>query len=503
MPSESPLSADLLDLKLLPAWVKETETKSYDHYTGEEGVMEGRRGKRPTSNRVGRGDAAQRPPSKADRPSHARRPTTGKGGRDSGKFGDRRGGEGRPPRHGKQDRHREDRQEAPRPIALDIGVRFLPRSPVLESVVAQIKSGSVSYSLFHLARLFLEKPERYEVRLTAKPEVPVFQLGENGAVGSDRQVLERDAFRLAQEEFYKVDITQGEPIKGNFTSVARDRLSGMLLGPTNYHSYQPRLRTLYEQRFSRRMSFPDYQRQIEIVNDPALVERWKEETQRITTYTTLREETPATFSSATEVERHFRATYLPDLVRTVTELTIGGVPSRRLADRAMHLAIEDAWASEFRSPSNMMQELAGEFREAGLHIFRHRRGMLFVSPVRVRAFVHDQAGVSPTVNAILEVVTATPRIGRKEMADKLIGDSAAEDAESRKLALASDLHWLIREGYVIEFNDGSLDLPRGKTKPQENAVVTESAAEKTPAPDGQPEEPAQPALSPEAEIGGG
>ena len=30
------------------------------------------------------------------------------------------------------------------------------------------------------------------------------------------------------------------------------------------------------------------------------------------------------------------------------------------------------------------------------------------------------------------------------------------------MTLATDLHWLIREGYVVEFNDGSLDLPRAK-----------------------------------------
>ena len=30
------------------------------------------------------------------------------------------------------------------------------------------------------------------------------------------------------------------------------------------------------------------------------------------------------------------------------------------------------------------------------------------------------------------------------------------------MALASDLHWLISEGHVIEFNDGALDLPRVK-----------------------------------------
>lgn len=476
MSSESPLSADLLDLKLLPAWVKEsTEAKRYEHYTGEEGMArEGRRRKRPTPNverrtfesrerrhddrKVGRDRRARRPVDRDHRPS---RPEAGE----------------KPDRH-RHDRHRENRpevhREAPPP---DITIRFLPRTPVFDNVIEQIKSGAVAYSLFHLARLFLEKPERYEVRLAAKPESPLFRLGEDGAVSLNRQLLEQNAFALALENFYKIDITAGEPIKGNFTSVARDPLSGTLLGPTNYHSYQPRLRTLYEQRFSRRMSFSDYQRQIQIVNEPALIERWKEEAQKVTTYTTLREETPLTFSAPADVERHFRSNYLATLVRSVEdEVAIGGVQSRHLFDRVLNRAVEDAWAREIRSPSQMMQELAGRFRGAGLNIFRHRRGMLFVSPIRVRALVHDQAGLSPLVNAIRETLTATPGIGRKELAEKLIVDVAAEEIEAQRLALASDLHWLISEGYVIEFNDGSLDLPREKAKPSVEAAV--SAAEK-------------------------
>src|SRR5205823_14920184 len=222
-------------------------------------------------------------------------------------------------------------------------------------------------------------------------------------------------------------------------------------------------------RFSRRMSFGEYQRQIEIVNDPALIERWKEEARTVTTYTTSRDETPSTFASAAEAERHFQSNYLTGLVRSVEEVTIGGVLSRCLSDRALNRAIEDAWARETRSPSNMMQELAARFRQRGLNVFRHRRGMLFVSPIRMRAFVHEQGGVSPSVNAILEAVAATPGINRKDLAEKLVSTLSTEDAESRKLALASDLRWLISEGHVIEFNDGSLDLPRAKPKPKETA----------------------------------
>jgi hypothetical protein len=451
MSPDSPPAIDLFDLKLLPAWVKEpAETKSYAHYTGEED-QPGRKSKRSGS-----------------KPFRAR-PSISKG----------KPGDARPDRltrqrkDFRQPRENRDRQNRPpvRPHRpLKVAVRFLPRSAVFENVIEQIKSGAVAYSLFHLARLFLEKPERYDVRLTAKPESPVYQLGEGGAVSVDREFLDENAFRLAWESFYKIDITQGEPIKGNFASVARDRLSGVLLGPTNHHTYQPRLRTLYEQRFSRRMSFADYQRQIEIVTEPTLVERWKEEAQKVTTYSTAREQTPATFSSSAVAERHFRSTYLPGLVRSVEETTIDGVSSRHLPDRPLHRAIEDAWAHENRSPSNLMQELAGRFRQAGLHIFRHHRGMLFVSPVRVRAFVHEQAGVSPSINSILETLAAMPGINRKQLAEKLIVDLPPKELESRKLALASDLHWLISEGHVIEFSDNSLDLPRTKTKSVEPTV---------------------------------
>jgi hypothetical protein len=440
---------DLLDLKLLPAWVTDTgEAASWLGYAGKEGRRKLRNrpdgtGKRPMLKRTS-----------TPRPQIVKRQRRLRRRRDHGR--DRR-----PNRNG-----------GGMPAPLKIGIRFAPYPPALEHVTAQIKSGSVAYSLFALARLFLEKPQRYEVRLAAKPESPLFQLGENGAFSLDREFLERNAFRLARENFYKIDITQSDPIKGSFSNVARCRLSGILLGPTNYHNYQPRLRSLYEQRFSRRMSFADYQRQIEIVNDPALLERWKEEARRVTTYTPLGEEIPVAFSSSADAERHFRAHYLSGLIRGVEEVVVGGVLSRCLPDRILNRAVEDAWTCETRSPSDMMQELATRFRHAGLNVFRHRRGMLFVSPIRPRPLVSDQAGVSATVNAILETVGAKAAINRKELFAKLITDSASEGAESRKLGFACDLRWLVSEGYIIEFNDGSLDLPRVKAKSALSAAVT-------------------------------
>ena len=492
---DAPVELDeLVDLKMLPAWVTEpAPTERYAHHEGEDRLDRRSRDRRPRDKR--------RPDRKGPKPSFE--PPVGKG-----KPGERlRRRDQRPPRG--HDRHRQDRPRPNRQSGADrplppIAVKFLPRASAFENVVAQIKSGSVAYSLFALARLFLEKATRHDVQLTAPPEISLFQLGESGAVSVDRQFLERNAFRFAQADFYKIDISETEPIKGNFTNVARCRLSGTLLGPTNHHDYQRRLRNLYEQRFSRRMSFADYQRQIQIVTDPAEIEKWKEDARKVTSYSTLRDETAVIFSSASETERHFQQNYMPGLVRSVSELVIDGPASRHLHDRVLNRLIENKWIQETRSPSPMMQELAARFREAGLHVFRHRRGMLFVSPIYPRAFQHEETGVSPQVRTILEAIGAAPRIGRKELADKLIdasspdsaafrparlprsapaGDvvdlekpvepavSAVNDSERAKLFLASDLRWLISAGYVIEFNDGSLDLPRAKAKRKEEIPV--------------------------------
>jgi hypothetical protein len=147
------------------------------------------------------------------------------------------------------------------------------------------------------------------------------------------------------------------------------------------------------------------------------------------------------------------------------------LPVASYRDRGIARVIENAWSAEVRSPSNMMQELAGRFRGGGLQIFRHRKGMLFVSPIRLKAI--DEAAVSDSVRHILETLKASPRINRKELAEKFIGpDTEVTQAEKTKLALASDLHWMIREGHVIEFNDGSLDLPRAKPPKKETSEVS-------------------------------
>src|SRR5256714_14761679 len=118
-----------------------------------------------------------------------------------------------------------------------------------------------------------------------------------------------------------------------------------------------------------------------------------------------------------------------------------------------------------------MRGVAGSSGGAGHQVSANRKGVRRRAPVRIKG--SDHAAVSDSVRQILQALKASPRINRKELAEKLIGpDTEVAEAEKRKLALASDLHWMIRQGHVIEFNDGSLDLPRARPPKKEPGEVT-------------------------------
>ncbi len=339
-------------------------------------------------------------------------------------------------------------------------IEILPEPIAAAGIAKQIKTSGRAYALFGTSKLFLERPERHRVRVTSgDAAVPLFQVGD-GPISFDRATVERNAFFTAKDEYYSEETVQGEAIKGNFSNVARVRATGALLGPTNHHGYQPALRKLYEERFARRMSFPEFQQQeIEIVSDEQAVADWKEQARSSTTFTTTKEAEPITFKSLFDAEQHFRKIYLPDLVKSAQTLECSGQASRAGGDRFVGAAVREAWEAESRFPQQIVNGLRPFLMEVGLHFFKHRKRVLFVAATKPLRHPAGQV-FSDGITAILKTVETSARIKRPELAGKILGEALdTPEAAARKSQLAADLHYLIHTGHVIEFSDGALELP--------------------------------------------
>lgn len=444
-----------LDLKFLPDWLK--ETPAVNRYADFQGEPERRGGDR--EERSGR-DERRGPP----RGTGPRGPRDGPRERRGGPpQGERRGDRNVPRKGGPPQARERQGESSPRPeppARAGVQVEFLPEPSALAAIAKQIRHGARAYPLFGTARLFLDRPERYRVRITATdPGVLLYQI-DDGPIAFDRAVLERDAFRQLKANYFREEAVQHDPPKGNFSSVARVRATGALLGPTNHHGYQPALRKLYEERFSRRMSFPEFQhREIEIVVGEQAVNDWKEQARSVITYLATQEAEPLTFKSLAEAEQHFRTAYLPGLIRSGQKLETSGVASHQIGDRSIYAALRDGWEKERGFPGSLVNHLRPAFVEAGLHFFKHRKRIIYISPIRPQRHATAQP-MSDSLAAILAAIEAAPRCTRHDLAVKLLGEQIdAPELTPRKTALAGDLHYLVHAGHVIEFADGTLDLP--------------------------------------------
>jgi hypothetical protein len=466
-----------LDLRLTPDWLKESEPANrYADYEGDESQDRHQRGRR--DRRDERPRRSSSPSDRSRREQSDRKPAANTR---PAQAWTQRSGEGGGPKPPRSDRPRFQRREEqvsrpevePAPVQID----FLPEERAFSKIIQQIKQGHVAYPLFGLARMFLERPERHRIRVRSLDNhTMVYQFGDHGPVAMDPAALERSAFNEKKDEFYETQIVEKEPIKGNFTSVARCTLTGKVLGPTNYHAFQPALRALYEQRFSRRMSFDDYRRAIEITNEAQVIEQWKEEARKAITFRTKDQENPAVFDSLAAVEQHFRTHHLPGLIRPCLATELSGETARHLPDRGIIAAIRKARDRENRFPAQIAGALRHGLNQAGLHVFKHKKRILYICTVRPQLFDPNQASVSPSLSAILSTIKSYPKISRKQLAEKvltkLIGENSADESSSEcqqaKTALATDLIWLAKTGHVIEFADGTLDLPLSP-KPAESA----------------------------------
>jgi hypothetical protein len=388
----------------------------------------------------------------------------------------------------------------------NIQVHFTPEAKALESVIEQIRMTGRAYPLFSLSKMFLDKPERHGVMFRTKSPgkgqsaQPLFQCLLCTAVALSESQAIVHVLTQHRSQFYEEERVASEPPKGNFTSVARCDLNGALLGPSNYHGYQSNVIQLYKKQFSH-MSFDRFKQSISSIRDPELVKKWMEQSSHKSTFKCLQVDPPVTLPSESDIERHFREHHSAKAIHKSSEITMTGEASRGLEDHRVVQLIRTHWEKEDQFPANLANRLRQSFNKVGLHVFKARKGMQFVSPFHPKALVADPVDVSPNVVKILDFIKSNPHADRKKLLEALeqkpVSDTPTEAAPptTEPSPILNDLHWLIHQGHVIEYHTGLLDVVRPPPTPKETkkegpaseevSVVEESESSESVEPSGE------------------
>lgn len=477
-----------LDLAFLPAWAQ--ESPQINRYANYEGEREGRRGgygKGSHQDRPFGGPRPNRDRPREDRPGGFRPPP--REGQRGGPRDDRgpRGREGRFDKGGPRFNRPqfEKRPELP-PIGVEINL--VPEAHGVDSLAKQIRVTGRAYPLFDIARLVLQKDERFGVEFRVKKPAeggapqPLFTcvLDDTAWLSEDEAVNHVLEHHLAT--FYQLEKVPTDPPKGTYTFVAQCGMSGVILGPPNYHDYQNKLHKLHQERFGT-MPFDRFKARVKIVRDEAVVKKWVEEQSFKTEYTVLNVPEPLKLEKWDNVREHFRAVHLPNIIKPAERLVVSSARARRGSSRELLRHVSEEIEQQRRFPLKMVTTLSQQFASRGLQFFKVNKTIVHVAVARPHFLDIDAEPISEGVKKIVEYVNAHPRCSVKKMVEALApapaqpapatppapaaeGQPATEPkpashepTDAQKVVL-SDLHWLVHSGHVIEFANGELETAK-------------------------------------------
>jgi hypothetical protein len=358
-------------------------------------------------------------------------------------------------------------------------VTFLPERRGLAPLAIRLAKSFRAYSLFEVAALFLSKPDYFIVKVevpASLPELTFFQCAECKTLFLERDAAVSHVFAKHFEKYCAKEEKEGEPPKGNFVCVAKCGLSGVLLGPPNYHGYADKVAEIHRTRYPD-MPLEAYRKRIETLHDAAAIEQWKEAARKVVVYRFGEGETAVSFTRYSEAEAYFREHGLEEKIKTSRSVMMPGAAAYAMEPGPLRSVVEEAWQRESRFPLRLSVVLRLAFRHLGLHTFKAAGGHTFVTSVAPNAI--DPAHAIAVVREVLAFVSAKPGCTPVEMlagltapvpvaAPPVAGEGESEGGSeaapvpavpATESELKRQLQWLVEKGHVIEFSDGRLAVP--------------------------------------------
>ena len=497
-PKKDDKAPDLSALDFGPAWARKDQSKkprrpeqgkpSHGGESGEKRAPQGGRRQSPQG-RDGRRD------SRDSRDSR----------RDDRRGDPKRGNERRDIKKDGRDRDRKPMA----PPAEGVKSRIMPIEEGMDAMAKQITATGRTHSVFELAWVVLGGLERFHCVFESE-EQPLYRSNSDHSVWIyQKECLAHLWSSNLISKYYDEEITEIEAPKGNFQSVARCGFSGQLIGPPNHHAYQQTLLDIHRENFSN-MALDRYKSKIVMEHTEEAVQKWMDSMRKHKRWCPKAEmpvegpvaepeekspepaeasepaevETPETVVADAEVQTETPATPIiedPVIEEPVIEETevilnnhreveqhflshgfeqefesgkitsaLANIPPHMISPGLMSL-LKNTVAEEKRYPGNLASILCRQMSGRHLAVYKWKK-RLHCGPARPKR-VSDDMVMADRPSALFHWVISHP--GGK--IDTMWKDCMPADVDDDvKHLWYHDLHWLINEGLVLLFSDGTL-----------------------------------------------
>lgn len=342
---------------------------------------------------------------------------------------------------------------------LPVEVSFIPERDRLGAVVRKLHALKRAFPLPYLAGLFLDRPEHHLVKLEARsgdkdPPLQFYQDRVSRSVFFSESALREHLVKAHLDKHYEREEVRVDPPVGNYVCVGLCRRSGVIIGPPNHHGYNERLLEIHRTHFPQ-VALDEYRKSIDVVRDPGVLERWREESCMQVRYRAKGEPAGSETLTLLQAASAFMELHANAYVHVGAKVTLPGQLAGEIDDARLRQAVSMAWRREQRFPFSMMLALRPAFRRMGLHLFKVGREETYITAIVPKSL--DSTHAIPAIKSMVQLISDHPGCRRAELLGHLCpgkpGDDPAVVEALRSLA------WLVDKGHIIEYFNATYAVP--------------------------------------------
>ena len=322
---------------------------------------------------------------------------------------------------------------------------FYPDDNAFKALTHAIKHSCRTFELFEIARLILEKPERWVCvakhpdQKEGEPAILHASVPDGLPFLSEQEALNH-VFAHHLGEFFTVEDYEAEPPTGNFQIVHRCGMTGEIIAPPNFHRYQALLRQHHANHLAH-VSFERVQARLESVREQEVIDAWLEKMKKGQRY--IVKETPEgeepTIVPDLEAARLYLLTHVKEkLVRPAYSVRfIGKDLDLMPPGHILRRSLEAMHQQQMRFPLETANNLRGRLRRLHLSVYkRGSKGVSYVCAVK-RKFREPGEVLAENLSDLISFIEAHQNVRAADLPREYLGFEAEKPVATAEKPVAT------------------------------------------------------------------
>ncbi|MEJ6522607.1 MAG: hypothetical protein QNL65_00375 [Opitutales bacterium] len=328
-----------------------------------------------------------------------------------------------------------------------------PDTKVLSKLKNQIRKTGISYSMDEISSTISSKLERIQIKiehLEDKKEERFYETNFDGFIfNTKRKAIEHIMNKGLSSIVTIYNETNGTP-NGNYITILKCPVTDKLLPPKSFHNFKD---IVNEHLISNKISnnYENYVAKLVVVDDLDTINQWKETPLSKSVYCLKKyENNEKKFNSLESLANYIEVLKTDQFIKSHKFITVreGNVMN---LEKDLITYMEDFMKSSNKWKKDLFFNILINLKKSGFHIFKYGvKNHLYATGIKPKSI--QLSGLSDICVKITKLINSTKAMKKGEVLNSIGSQKVKKDF------ILNELKWLVREGYVREFSNGTITV---------------------------------------------